>query len=164
MVKMKRLIVSCAMAMICAPGSASAYDYYYGNDGDYLSCTTFYGATTTSTALTIVGIIYLLSNNGQKARVMQQYLKENETAVQASLRTGSGAAMHDLAQLFGVSTANERRFGAMLRAERAALLAEVPAEGPSEAQAGRFVALVVAGMRADEALALDIGRYEVAGR
>jgi hypothetical protein len=159
---MKRLVCwGVACGVMLASGSASAQDETYDplDAGNGILSTTSYGGTSSSTTLTTVGVIFLVSG-GMRAEIMRQYLKENEAAAQASLRTGTGEASMDLAQLFGVSTANAARFGQLLRAERAALLAEVPAGGPTGEQAGRFIALVIEGMRADEALGADVAYWE----
>ena len=93
--------------------------------------------STTSSSMTTGGIIltvYGLTPK-QRAQLLQHYMEHQRAQLGQDLAAGGGQAVEDLAQLFEVPPGQRAAFGAMLRAQRAALMRQVGQEGGVSEQA-----------------------------
>lgn len=75
-------------------------------------------STTTTTSALVGGAIMLtvVSVKKEPTAMLRHYLRNNETAVRASLATGGGDALRDVAAFFGID--DERRFRVFARLAR----------------------------------------------
>ena len=118
------LIAACALMLgTLAPSTASAQSSVDPDSVFWVvtSYTTFiYGLPVTSAIGTTVGVVWLIVDSKTQVQV-DNYLANNPAEVRQALALGSGAAVTDLAHMFGISSDNRDAFGTLLRTHRAAL-------------------------------------------
>lgn len=150
---MKTMFRSLAVGALtlCLASSAWAQD---NNDdaviAGYNSSST---STTTSTGIAItVGPILtttmVAGSDGSNAK-MEQYMRQNATALQQDINMGGGQAVADLAQMFQVDAAQHQAFGKMLRQHRGELLGLTNTDALNHERAGQFISAIIGAMKQD---------------
>ena len=112
---------------------------------------------------TTVGVVVLVLNLAKGEQALHQYLQENRAEVMASLATGGGTAGEDLAAMFGVEPVRRDRFARTLRARRHELFDALGHDDQGRIDAGAFMAHVVALMRSDDVLVVDLPEHLLEG-
>ena len=79
-----------------------------------------YTLPSTSGLGTTAGVVWALTSAAANKQV-DRYLALNQTKVEQAFAMGSGDAVKDLGHMFGITSARQGAFGALLREQRAAL-------------------------------------------
>ncbi len=107
------IALCCIGVMSTSQSNAHAQD---GSGAALLSCTTTYGALTTSVGLTTAGIIWLVMDKDDAENALLQYMNENQVLMSEAIITGQGQGIEDLASMSGVPAAHHARFARQLQA------------------------------------------------
>lgn len=121
-----------------------------------------FGASSSTSTTTALGVSVtvgpfitttLVAGGAAKTSALEQYIRHNSAALAQDIQVGGGQTVNDLANLFHIAPSQRHAFGAMLRAQRHAI---VPLTNPAQLDHARtraFVQHILGAMQQDDRFA-----------
>ena len=159
---MKQLIHALAIAglTVCLSATAFAQDTTTSDGG--LGGSTSTSTTTTTGVLITVGPILTTTMvaSGGSSEQMEQYMRQNATALQQDITAGGGDTLADLSQIFQVDASQRQAFGQLVRAHRAQLVALTDVDSLNQARARVFIDTILGAMKQDARFSDAVARIQ----